>query len=103
MPVRIVTDSNCDLPPDLVARHNIVVVASVLNLTGQSYFDGVDLSRAEFYRRLPQLNPLPTTPAPSAGPFEAASRSCGPAHLIPRHPSTPFNPTFHSAPPAPQP
>jgi fatty acid-binding protein DegV len=48
MPVRIVTDSNCDLPPHLVARHNIVVVACVLYLAGQSYFDGVNLSRAEF-------------------------------------------------------
>ena len=97
MPVRIVTDSNCDVPADLVARHNIVVVASVLNLAGQSYFDGVDLSRAEFYRRLPHLNPLPTTAAPSAGAFEAAYRSCGAADIIAVHLSSTFSAIYNAA------
>jgi DegV family protein with EDD domain len=80
--VRVVTDSNCDLPADLAARHNLIVVPSVLNLAGRSYRDGLDLSRAEFYRRLPSLNPLPTTAAPAAGEFEAAFRSCGNAEII---------------------
>jgi DegV family protein with EDD domain len=80
--VRVVTDSNCDLPPELVARHNIIVVPSVLNIDGRSYRDGLDLSRTEFYDRLPYLNPLPTTAAPAAGEFEAAFRSCGPAEII---------------------
>ena len=82
MAVRVVTDSNCDLPPELVARHNIIIVPSVLNMDGRSYRDGPDISRAEFYRRLPQLNPLPTTAAPAAGEFEAAFRSCGSAEII---------------------
>ena len=82
MAVRVVTDSNCDLPPELVARHNIIIVPSVLNLDGQSYRDGPDISRAEFYRRLPHLNPLPTTAAPASGEFEAAFRSCGSAEII---------------------
>ncbi|MEP7357988.1 MAG: DegV family protein, partial [Anaerolineales bacterium] len=82
MAVRVVTDSNCDLPPELVARHNIVVVPSVLIVDGRSYRDGIDLSRAEFYRRLPALDPLPTTAAPGAGEFEAAFRACGRAEII---------------------
>jgi DegV family protein with EDD domain len=80
--VRVVTDSNCDLPPELVARYNILVVPSVLILDGQSFRDGPDLSRAEFYRRLPHLNPLPTTAAPAAGEFEAAFRACGTADIV---------------------
>ena len=82
MPIRIVTDSNCDLPPELVARYNILVVPSLLILDGQPLRDGVDISRAEFYLRLPQLKPTPTTAAPAAGDFEAAFRACGRDPLV---------------------
>ena len=91
MPVRVVTDSNSDLPPELVARYHIVVVASVINMAGQSYFDGVDLSRHDFYERLPQLDPLPTTAAPSSAAFEAAYRSCGQADIVAIHLSASFS------------
>jgi DegV family protein with EDD domain len=97
MPVRVVTDSNCDLPPELVTRYNIVVVASVLNLEGKSYLDGVDISRAEFYQRLPKLNPLPTTAAPSAAAFEAAYRSCGPAEVVAIHLSATLSAIYAAA------
>ncbi len=82
MRVRVVADSNCDLPPELVTRYNIVIVPSLLNLDGRSYQDGRELSRAEFYRRLPHLHPLPTTAAPAAGAFEAAFRECGAAPIV---------------------
>ena len=77
MPARVVADSNCDLPPELVTRYDIRIVPSLLNLAGQSYRDGLDLSRAEFYHRLPRLNPLPTTAAPSAGTYTDVFRDCG--------------------------
>ncbi len=82
MPVRVVADSNCDLPAELTARYNILIVPSLLNLDGHAYQDGIDLARAEFYRRLPRLNPLPTTAAPAAGTFEAAFRQCGAAPIV---------------------
>jgi len=85
LPVRIVTDSNSDLPADLAARHHIVVVPSTLNIEGKSYIDGVDITRTEFYQRLPSLNPLPTTAAPATTAFEAAYRSCGSAPIVAIH------------------
>ncbi len=85
MTVRVVTDSNSDLPAELVARYNIGVVASVINIEGRSYLDGIDISRREFYQRLPGLNPLPTTAAPSATAFESAYRACGPAEVVAIH------------------
>ena len=97
MPVRVVTDSNSDLPPELVARYHIVVVASVLNIEGKSYLDGIDISRAEFYRRLPKLNPLPTTAAPSAAAFEAAYRSCGEAEVVAIHLGSAFSAIYTAA------
>ncbi len=96
-PVRIVTDSNCDVPADLVARHAIVVVPSLLNIEGRTYRDGLDLSRAEFYQRLPRLRPLPTTAAQSAGEFEAAYRLCGDAPIVSIHLAAAFSAIFNAA------
>jgi DegV family protein with EDD domain len=80
--VRIVTDSTCDLPPALVERHNIVVVPAALNIDGRTLRDGVDISRGEYYARLPGFKDLPATAAPSAGEFEAAFQECGAAPII---------------------
>ena len=64
MPVRIVTDSTCDLPPEVIAEHKIAVVPLYVNFGNQSYRDGVDLTRDQFYARLPGSHPSPTTSAP---------------------------------------
>src|SRR3954468_17038419 len=97
MPVRVVTASNSDLPPDLAARLQIIVVPSVIIIEGKSYLDGIDISRAEFYQRLPQLDPLPTTAAPSAAAFEAAYRSCGQAEVVAIHLSASLSAIYTAA------
>lgn len=72
MTIGIVTDTTCDIPAALVAEHNIVVVPAYVNMGEESYLDGVELSREEFYTRLPGCNPPPTTAAPSPGQFQQA-------------------------------
>ncbi|HZK72725.1 MAG TPA: DegV family protein [Clostridia bacterium] len=67
--VAVVTDSTADLPPALAAARAVTVVPLTLNLDGQSYLDGVDITPAEFYRRLPGLTTHPTTSQPSPGRF----------------------------------
>lgn len=69
MTIRIVTDSTSDLPPDLAAAYGIVVLPTYVNVGQESYLDGVDLTRAEFYARLPQFDSPPTTAAPAVGAF----------------------------------
>ena len=69
MPVRIVTDSTCDLPEDVIHRYDIRVVPLYIHAAGESYLDGVDLTRKEFYQRLPQYDPAPTTAAPGLDAF----------------------------------
>jgi DegV family protein with EDD domain len=69
MVVRIVTDSTCDLPPEIVADHNIIVVPTCINVGDQSYLDGVEITRQAFYDRLPSLSPHATTSAPGIGAF----------------------------------
>lgn len=69
MKIGIVTDSTCDLPPYLIEQHEITVVPTVLVLEGKEYKDGIDITREEFYNRLPALRTPPTTAAPSIGDF----------------------------------
>jgi DegV family protein with EDD domain len=72
MTTRIITDSTCDLPPELIQRYGIQVIPIGLTLDHRAYQDGVDISTSEFYRQLPNLRRIPTTSAPSIGVFEAA-------------------------------
>ncbi len=69
MTIKIVTDSTCDLPPELVNRYGITVMPCYINMGGKSYLDGVELSRQEFYEQLPLHNPPPTTSAPGIATF----------------------------------
>ncbi len=74
MTVRIVTDSACDLPPQVAAEYGITVVPLYINFHGRGYLDGADLTRADFYARLPDLTPPPTTAALGADTFDKVYR-----------------------------
>lgn len=69
MTIRIVTDSTCDLPAELAEAHSITVIPTYINLGQESYLDGVELARQEFYERQPQLEVPATTAAPPIGVF----------------------------------
>ena len=69
--IRIVTDSTCDLPADLIARYGISVVPLYINIGKQGFLDGVDISRADFYKNLASYPIHPTTAAPSPLKFHS--------------------------------
>jgi DegV family protein with EDD domain len=69
MPVRIVTDSTCDLPAETIARYGICVVPVYINVGKQGYLDGIDITREEFYKKLPTFSAHPTTAVPSPQKF----------------------------------
>jgi len=70
MTIRIVTDSTCDLPQATIDHYGITVLPLHINFAGESLLDGVEVSKAEFYERLPACHPAPTTSAPGAAVFE---------------------------------
>jgi DegV family protein with EDD domain len=74
MAVRIVTDSTCDLPAQVIAENGITVVPLYVNFGSESYLDGVDISRGEFYARLPAASPPPVTSAPGTATFTSIYR-----------------------------
>ena len=69
MSIKIVTDSTCDLPAPVVAEHGITVIPLYINFGDQGYLDGVEISRQEFYERMPAYDPPPTTATPGAEMF----------------------------------
>jgi DegV family protein with EDD domain len=69
MTMRIVTDSTCDLPARLAEENAITVIPCYINMENQSYLDEVQLSRQQFYERIPFLRSHPTTSAPGIGTF----------------------------------
>lgn len=89
--ISIVTDSTCDLPAEMAQRLGIRVIPMAINIEGRSYYDGVDITRAEYYARLPKLKTLPTTAASGAGDFEKAYRACGPGDIVSIHISASFS------------
>lgn len=74
-PVRILTDSTSDVPPEVAARLRITVVPAYVQIGNRSYRDGAGLSREEFYAQLPTMPVVPTTSVPPAHEFTTAYRS----------------------------
>lgn len=71
MTVRIVTDSTCDLPTAITEQFGINVVPLYINIGKESFLDGIDISREQFYRSLPGYAEHPTTAVPSPQKFRA--------------------------------
>lgn len=66
--IKFVTDSTCDIPPELVQKRGIGIVPAFVNYGGNSYADdGKELIREDFYAQLPNMAETPTTAAPAPG------------------------------------
>jgi DegV family protein with EDD domain len=67
--IRVVTDSSCDLPDELIRNNGIEVVPLTIRFGDQALLDRVDLSAAQFWERLRTGDTLPQTSAPAPGQF----------------------------------
>jgi DegV family protein with EDD domain len=74
MPVRIVTDSSCDLSDTQCAALGIEVVPLTIRFGADEFVDRTELTVDEFYARMAASAELPQTAAPAPGAFEAAFR-----------------------------
>ena len=75
MGVRVVTDSACDLSDELIEQFGIEIVPLSIRFGSEEFVDRVELSNADFWRRMAASPDLPETAAPSAGAFETAFQS----------------------------
>jgi DegV family protein with EDD domain len=74
MPVRIVTDSSCDLDAAEASELGVEIVPLSIRFGNDEYTDRVDLAVEDFYDKMASSDTLPETAAPSPGAFEAAYR-----------------------------
>jgi DegV family protein with EDD domain len=71
MSIRVVTDSTCDLPAEVIAQYEIGVVPLYINIGDRGYLDGIEITRAEFYNSLPAYKVHPFTAAPPPEKYQA--------------------------------
>jgi DegV family protein with EDD domain len=71
-PVKVVTDSAADIPPEVAADLDITIVPLLIHIGGKTYRDGVDLSGERFYQELAAARSVTTTSFPSLQDFSQA-------------------------------
>jgi len=72
MTVRIVTDSVCDLPSEVVKELGITVIPLNVRFGTEVYRNGIDLTTEQFYDRLVHNKTFPVTSVPSPVAFAEA-------------------------------
>jgi len=69
MPVRIVTDSVADIPPEIIKELDISIIPVILRFGEETFRDGIDINNDQFYERLATSKVMPTTSVPSLDLF----------------------------------
>jgi DegV family protein with EDD domain len=72
--VRIVTDSTADIPDNMASELGITVVPSYVVFGSETYRDGIELTKQEFYEKLSTARLLPKTATPPPAAYEEAYR-----------------------------
>lgn len=68
--VKIVTDSTCYLPQEILQEYpELAVVPLYVSFGEESFKEGVNLKTEEFFKKLKQSRTLPTSSQPSVGDF----------------------------------
>lgn len=67
--VNLITDSTCDLSPELLEKHNIIVWPLIVNFGEHSYRDHIDINLETLYQKVAEYGMLPKTAAQSPGFF----------------------------------
>lgn len=67
--IKIVTDSTCDLPQQVLDDLDITMVPLTIRFGQESYKDRVEISSEEFFQRLTESKEVPTTSQVSVGQF----------------------------------
>jgi len=94
----IVLDSTADFPDAAQRFPNWRVVPLYVNFGTESHRDGVDLTAAEFYARLPLAATLPTTSQPTPADFKAVYEElAGYERILSIHIASNLSGTFQSA------
>lgn len=67
--IRLITDSSCDLPDNVLQENNIHVVPLNVLFGEESFVSGVEIDNNTFYSRMKNSSALPKTSSPSPDRF----------------------------------
>lgn len=67
--IRIITDSSSDLSQKYCDDNNVAMIPLAVNFGDKTYYDGVDISKDEFYDILEKSDVMPTTSLASPNRF----------------------------------
>lgn len=98
--IGLVTDSNAQMPAELVERYGIVVVPLTVTVDGVDYAEGIELDADAFYALFQQGTPQVTTSQPSPGRFLAAYRllvDAGASEIVSVHIGSELSGTLNAA------
>ncbi len=70
--VAIITDTDCSLPDELIAKYGIRQVPITIHFGEETFTTGVDIDDRSLFEKVDRLKRLPTTSAPSPGAFTSA-------------------------------
>ena len=67
--IKIIADSTCDLPQEILEKYDISIVHLTITIKGKEYKDNLDIKPDNFYRMLKDLDTSPTTSMPSPSEY----------------------------------
>ena len=65
MKLAVITDSSAYLNKEILNREDLFILDIPVNIDGQEYIEGVNLTAEEFYQKMAQASELPKTSQPS--------------------------------------
>ncbi|HZX47580.1 MAG TPA: DegV family protein [Clostridia bacterium] len=75
--IRIVTDSTCDLPDEVLKEYNIAVAPLTVRFGQQSFKDRVEITTEEFFEKMGKSKEVPSTSQVSVGEFTDIFKALG--------------------------
>lgn len=61
MKIKLMCDSLCDIPKEVISKYNIDVIPLTIIVEGKEYKDSVDITNKEFYKMMKEMNTTPKT------------------------------------------
>ncbi|HEO66412.1 MAG TPA: DegV family EDD domain-containing protein, partial [Spirochaetes bacterium] len=82
--IKIITGSQASISNELAEEYNISIIPYYLNYPNESLKEGVDIAPEAFYKRLADIDSLPSTSPPSIADIQVVIDSLKPrySHLI---------------------
>lgn len=76
-PIRILTDTTCDLPAAWLEQDEITVIPFNIQFGLETFREGIDITPGAFYERIQTEQTLPTTSQPAVGEFSRLYETLG--------------------------